>query len=181
MNKPNAEAEGKWKIEFIQFFVKLPSLDAFICPEDSASKMGNFEDIRICWGFSFFSSRSAFGRKCSVRWFRLPPRRKGMISMCESNLTCCFSFEFMFIIRLAKGCFMIDILSIEIFRWWRRFFQSASLLGFLWLVFFLPQPNPHFFRWANGRLAAWPRSNPVEENWYPDSLPTLKNWSHLWH
>ena len=39
-----------------------------------------------------------------------------MISMCESNLTCCFSFEFLFIIRLAKGCFMIDILSIGIFR-----------------------------------------------------------------
>ena len=78
--------------------------------------MGNFEDILIFLGFSFFGSRSAFGRKCSVRWFRLPPSRKGMIATCESNLTCCFSFGFLFIIRLAKGCFMIDILSIKIFR-----------------------------------------------------------------
>jgi hypothetical protein len=49
MNKPNAEIEGKSKFEFIQFFVKLPSLEAFVCPEDFAAKMGNFEDILICW------------------------------------------------------------------------------------------------------------------------------------
>ena len=36
--------------------------------------------------------------------------------MWESNLSGCFSFEFLFIIRLAKGYFMIDILSIKIFR-----------------------------------------------------------------
>jgi len=46
----------------------------------------------------------------------MPPRLKGMISMWESNLTCCFSFGFLFTIRVAKGCIMIDILLIKIFR-----------------------------------------------------------------
>ena len=117
MNKTYAVIEGKWEIEFIQFFCQIYLTVLFSSVRRTLHQnMGNFEDIRICWGFSLFGLRSAFGRKCSVRWLRLPPRLKGMISMWESNLTCCFSFGFLFTIRVAKGCIMIDILLIKIFR-----------------------------------------------------------------